>query len=337
VLAALVALLGAACAPTFLAPPRLIAAWPGLGASLARPPEALDLTFNRALAAATTSVHVSRSDDGWQPRTSAEVDPNEGEHLSVHLADRLGPGEYQVQWHAVAERTLAVQDGEYAFTVTGEAGASPHVSVEPGMTDVGQVVEVNGQGFGSDQPVDLKIGDDQLALGSAKTDKRGNFSIDLHIPAQVAAGVQPVVAQDARGDRAAAAVRVHWGGWPPLLAWTTGVAGPRPGNVTLEVMLQNRSDYVLEGVRVEMPVPDGASVVAADQGGHEVQRVLTWDLGWIDRGTAGPLRATFQTAGPLATHATIHFRHRRPHDCSGDECLTAFVSETVSDSAPLAP
>ena len=199
------------------------------------------------------------------------------------------------------------------------------------------MVEVNGQGFGSNQAIDLKIGDDHVNLGSAQADKQGNFSIDLHVPNQVASGVQPVAAVDALGDRATAAVRVVWGGWPPLLAWTTGTAGPQPGDVRLEVMLQNRSDYVLEGVSVEMPVPDGASVVAADQGGHEVQHVLTWDLGWVDRGTAGPLRVTFKTDRPLATHATIHFRHRRPHDCSGDDCLTAFVSQTVSDSAPVAP
>jgi methionine-rich copper-binding protein CopC len=334
---AAVGVLGAACAPTFLAPPRLIAAWPGLGARLARAPTELDLTFNRSLAAGTTSVHLSRSDDGWQPHASAEVDPTANEHLSVQLDDRLGSGEYVVQWHAVAAQTLAVLDGEYTFSVTGEDGSSPRVSVTPPTTDVGQVIEVNGQGWLSNQAVDLEIGDDHLALGTAQADKQGNFSIDLHVPGQVASGVQPVTAFDAQGDRATAAVHVQWGGWPPLLGWTTGVPGPRPGNVTLEVMLQNRSDYVLEGVSVDMPVPDGASVVAADQGGHEVEHVLTWNLGWLDRGTAGPLRATFQTDRPLTTHATIHFRHRRPHDCSGDECLTAFVSETVSDSAPIAP
>jgi len=336
-LAALAALLGAACAPTFLAPPRLIAAWPGFGASLARPPAALDLTFNRTLAPTETSVHLVRFRDGWQPHTSAAIDPAADQHLNVRLDDRLGPGEYVVQWHAVAAGTRAVLDGEYSFMVTDEDGTSPHVSVTPSTTDVGQVVEVNGQGFGSNEPVDLKIGDDHLSLGSAQADKQGNFSIDLHVPNQVAAGVQPVAAQDRQGDQATAAVRVQWGGWPPLLAWTTGVAGPQAGDVRLEVMLQNRSDYVLEGVSVEMPVPEGASVVDADLGGREVRRVVTWDLGWLDRGTAGPLRVTFRTDRPLATHTTIHFRHRRPHDCHGDDCLTAFVSQTVSDSAPVAP
>jgi methionine-rich copper-binding protein CopC len=328
----------AACAPSFAAPPHLIAAWPQHDAAVASGPASLELTFNRTLAADLTNVRVVRVDDGWEPHTSPRVEPDAAEHLNVALDAGLPPGTYQVHWHAVAARGGGMSDDEYSFVVTGEsAGPVPHLSVTPSATNAGDVIEVDGQGFGSNLDTDLRIGDDNVKLGTARTDKHGDFSIDLRAPAGVVAGVQPVQAQDEQGHRASAAVRVRWGGWPPLMAWTTGQPGPSPGEVGFHLVLRNRSDYVLEGLRVDLPVPDGAEFVSADHGGQESGRVVTWSIAWLDRGTVGPLEVIFHTTRPLAVHATFQFRHRRPHDCSGDECQSAFVSQTVSDSTPVAP
>ena len=55
----------------------------------------------------------------------------------------------------------------------------------------------------------------------------------------------------------------------------------------------------------------------------------------MDRGVLGPFRVTYRVAGAVTSRAWIEFRHRRPHGCSGDECLPAFVSETTSESTPV--
>ena len=331
----LVTLMLAGCAPALVPLPQLVAAWPAPSATLGRAPNRLELTFNRTLLAEASSVRLARTTDDWQPSSELAVDRN---RLAVQLGEQLAPGTYAVQWRAVGARGQGTAQGEYAFVVSGERGPSPQLSVSQPETDAGQVIEVRGQGWRAQQDVQLAIGDEAVPLGTAHADQHGNFSVDARVPEQIAFGVQPVIATD--GDQqpqAASAVRVHWGGWPPLAAWTTGTAGPQPGEVTFSISLRNRSDYLLEAVRVELPVPTGTSVVATDGDARLADGVLVWELPSLDRGAAGPLRVILRAPHAVATHATIAFRHRRPHDCSGEECLTAFVSQTVSDSAPVAP
>ena len=134
-----------------------------------------------------------------------------------------------------------------------------------------------------------------------------------------------------------AALQVRWGGWPPLIGYTVGQSGPASGEVTFTVSVRNRSDYVLEHVRVVLVDPRGATFVDADAGARHEAGQLVWDVGVLDRGVAGPMSAACRAAGPTHATARIAFRHRRPHDCGGDECLSPFVSETTSESAPVAP
>lgn len=329
-----IGLLGVACAPTLVARPRLVAAWPAPGEVLGRRPRQLELTFNRALAPTSSSVHLAATAGAQVPAVATAFD---GGRVELQLDQPLAPGEYTVQWHAEGTRASAAADGEYAFFVSGERGPSPQVSVSQAETDAGQVIEVRGQGWAPGQDVQFKIGDDEVPFGGVQADRHGNFSADARVPRETPFGVQPVTAVDGQARRALAAVRVVWGGWPPLAAWTSGTPGPRPGEVTFSISLQNRSDYLLEGVRVDVPDPPGARVIGVDGGGQHVDGHLRWEIGVLDRGTAGPLRAVYATQGPIATHATIDFRHRRPHDCSGNECPSAFVSQTTSDAVPVAP
>jgi methionine-rich copper-binding protein CopC len=335
-LAGLVAGLGSACAPALAVPPHLIAAWPAPGQTVTTTASHLELTFNRPAAGGSSVVQVIGEADGHvlATQTRAEERPNT---LDVVLAEEPPPGWYIVRWHAVNARTRAAEDGEYPFRVQPEGNISPHLDLARDAIGNGEVINIKGQGFAPRAQVRLTVGDDDLPLKTVAADARGGFNEDARIPASVAFGVQPVSGVDAAGNRATAALKVRWGGWPPVLAWTVGQPGPGIGQVTLILTLRNRSDYVLEGLHVAMSVAADASFVAADQGGRFADGVLSWDLGWLDRGVAGPLRATFRADAPISSHATIQFRHRRPHGCEDDDCLTAFVSETTSDSAPVAP
>jgi hypothetical protein len=107
--------------------------------------------------------------------------------------------------------------------------------------------------------------------------------------------------------------------------------------VTFSIGLRNRSDYGLERVRVILSDPSDAAIVATDPAGQHVGHETVWDLGMLDRGIGPSLTATFRASGPVATRTRVEFRHRRPRGCVGDECLTAFISETTSDSNSVAP
>jgi hypothetical protein len=155
------------------------------------------------------------------------------------------------------------------------------------------------------------------------------------VPAGVPFGLQPVSAVDAWGDSATAALQVRWGGWPPLVAFTVGQPGPGAGEITFTLSVRNRSDYLLERVRIVFEDPAGASFVAAQPAPLRGDAFLTWDLPSVDRGVVGPFRATYRVTGAVASHARIEFRHRRPAGCRGEDCLPAFISETTSDSAPV--
>jgi methionine-rich copper-binding protein CopC len=329
--------LAAACAPALAAPPRLVAVWPSAGAKLPVAPHTFELTFNRALRADASSAAVWRDDQDGQPiPTHAEVEPTNPRRLRVQI---LAPstGRYRLHWHAVADRTAAMRDGEQGFSMRDESVEAPRLQVNRTTAESGEKFEVAGHGFGQDDHVRLTIGDDEQALRTVETNDEGAFVAETQVPAGVAFGVQPISAVDARGNSATAAVQVRWGGWPPLLAFTVGQPGPRPGEVTFSLSVRNRSDYVLEQVRVVLGDPDGASFVAAEPAPQRQDQALAWEIPMVDRGVVGPFLATYRVTGATATHARIEFRHRRPRGCTGDDCLPAFVSETTSDSAPVVP
>jgi hypothetical protein len=211
------------------------------------------------------------------------------------------------------------------------------VEVSRLVAETGDRVQVLGNGFGKRCAVRLTIGDDEQALSSAETDAQGSFETEARVPQTVPFGEQPVVATDMCGAAATAALEVRWGGWPPLVAFDVGQPGPGRGEVTFFVSLRNRSDYLLERVRVVVDDPINASFVAADPGPKRQDQSIVWEIPTIDRGVLGPLRVTYRATGSVTSHAWIEFRHRRPHRCSGDDCLPAFVSETASESTAATP
>jgi len=337
-LAGLAAQAATACAPILAAPPHLIAAWPLDEARLPIDSHTLDLTFNRPLTPESTWAEVWRYDDGSQTSTRTVVGRTDPRVLQVRL-QRPSSGQYRLHWHAVAAPTGAAADGEQDFSLQGESPGAPRMGVSQGVADSGDKLEVKGNGFNKQSPVTLTIGDDAQALKTVETDAHGSFRADVRVPPSVAFGVQPVSAVDGGGGVAATALQVRWGGWPPLVAFTVGQPGPDHGQVTFSMSLRNRSDYVLEHVRVvlEDPEPGVTSFVGAEPAAQRQERAIVWDIGVLDRGVAGPFRATYRAAAAVASHARIEFRHRRPRGCTADDCPPAFVSETTSDSTLVTP
>lgn len=332
---ALVLMLCAGCAPVLAVPPHLVAAWPAPDSTLAVVRQALDLTFNRPLSADRSWATVWRDEDGSPLRTETQVDQRAPRHLRVRLLEVL-PGQYRLRWHAASEDSAAAADGEQMFALQGEDISAPRLSISHSAAESGDQFAINGSGFEPSARVTLTIGDDAGPLTTVQTDQAGTFAARANVPPSVPFGLQPIVATDSEGAMAATALQVRWGGWPPLVAFTSGQPGPRSGEATFAVTLRNRSDYVLEKVRIVMQEPDGATYVSAEPVPARANGMLTWELPIVDRGVVGPLRVTFKTTHRTATHARIEFRHRRPRNC-GDNCLPAFISETSSDSTPTAP
>jgi methionine-rich copper-binding protein CopC len=334
--AALAAILGSSCAPSLLAPPRLVAAWPGAGASLAVGKHTFDLTFNRPLAPELSSAAVEREEDGAPMRTEVTLDPSNPTRLKVRLLDP-SVGNYQLHWRAVGERSGEAAEGSRAFVLQDESSMPPRIDVSPATTDVGQPLAVSGSGFTKGSTVQLTIGDDEQVLTRAKTDDRGSFKLEAPVPASVPLGMQPVSAVDRQGRRATAAVQVRWGGWPPAVATNLGQPGPDAGEVTFTLTVRNRSDYLLEHVRLVIQDPDGASLVGADPTPRRSADTLVWEIPVMDRGVIGPFRVTYRAGTALIGHAWLEFRHRHMSGCSRDDCQPAFISESTSDSLPVAP
>jgi methionine-rich copper-binding protein CopC len=332
--ASVVGLFGAACAPVLSAPPHLVASWPPAGVTLPVERTAFDLRFNHALSPEASWAAVWRDDDGMPISADSLVEPTNPRRLSVLMKEPVA-GEYRLHWHAVGARTAAAVDGEQTFSLQDESTTPPRVELSRVAAETGERVEVSGTGFGQRCPVRLTIGDDEQALSSVETDAQGSFAVEARVPQNVPFGEQPVMATDMCGGVATAALQVRWGGWPPLVAFDVGQAGPAPGEVTFWVTLRNRSDYVLEHIRVVVPDPQGATFVSADPVPKRQDQTVTWVIPTMDRGVRGPLRVTYRVGGAVSSHAWIEFRHRRSHDCSGDDCLPAFVSETTSESTPV--
>lgn len=332
---ALVLVLCAGCAPVLAVPPHLVAAWPAANSTLAVVRQALDLTFNRTLSPDRSWATVWRDDDGSPLSTETQIDARAPRHLRVKLMEPL-PGEYRLRWHAASAESEAAADGEQMFALQGEDISAPRLSVSHAVAETGDQLAISGSGFEPSARVTLTIGDDSGPLTSVETDQSGTFATSARVPPSVPFGVQPIVATDSEGAMAATSLQVRWGGWPPLLAFTSGQPGPRSGEATFSLSLRNRSDYVLEKVRILMQEPDGATYVSAEPPPARANGMLTWELPIVDRGVVGPFRVTVKTAMRTATHARIEFRHRRPRNC-GDNCLPAFVSETTSDSTLTAP
>jgi methionine-rich copper-binding protein CopC len=335
-LAALAGLLAAACAPSLAVPPHLIAVWPTPGTRLPIAIQTFELTFNHPLRVDVTSAAISRDEDGAPLGTRVFIDPANTRRMRVRLADPTA-GNYRLRWHAVSADSNLAADGEQFFSLQDEATLAPHLLVSKATADSGQVVQVTGSGFGHDCRVRLTIGDDDQPLATAQTDDNGNFVADATVPDNTPYGVQPVAGIDAWGDAATAALEVRWGGWPPLVAQAVAQPGPEAGEVSFSLNLRNRSDYVLEAVKMVLDTPDDGTLVAAQPPPRQQDGSVAWEIPMIDRGVLGPFRATYRVPHLAAVHASVEFRHRRSRGCVGDDCLPAFLSESRVDTDPVEP
>ena len=335
-LAAVIGLTLAGCAPSLLVPPHLVAAFPAAGARLPVGRQTFELTFNRRLSAEATWTAVWRDEDGASMPIDTSIDPDSGSRVTVRLREAAS-GRYHLHWHAVSARMATAADGEQDFNMQNESSAPPRLELSRAIADTGERLAIVGKGFGQKCLVTLTIGDDQETLTTIETDARGAFEAETRIPAGVPFGLQPLSAEDSRGGKATAALQLKWGGWPPLVSFTRGQSGPRAGEVTFALNLRNRSDYVLERVRVVLADPPGATFVSATPVAEHQDGATVWSLSVMDRGVVGPFRATYRAPSSVVGHTWVEFRHRHALGCSEDDCSPAFISESVSESEPVSP
>ena len=222
-----------------------------------------------------------------------------------------------LNWSRTIGRILPVI-GLLAMASTADAqstgGSGPSVQTSTDTTDVQQPFIVTGTGFAPSQTLALTVADNNEHLdtwGTAETDASGAFTAAVRIPADVPFGMQPITASDPKGDNAQGQVMVKWGGWPPLQLAVKAASGPSAGQVTFTVSGYNLSDFVLQTVRVRLPIPTGATFVSAGRGGSVFNgSEVAWDdSGPLPRGPLLPRTATFQVDGPVATHAWAYFYH----------------------------
>ena len=334
--APLTALIATSCAPAFVVTPHLVAAWPAAGASMSVAPHTFELMFDRPLRSDTTTAAVWHDEDGSPLASDVSIDAAEPRRLRVRLLDAAA-GTYQLHWHAVDVQSGQWSDGWQPFALQNESPTPPRIDTSPAVADAGERLELVGKGFSARSAVQVSIGDDEQPLVSVQTDARGTFNTEARVPASVPFGLQPVSAIDADGHRALGAVQVRWGGWPPVVASDVGQSGPAQGEVTFTLNVRNRSDYLVEHVRVVLQDPDGSTLIGADPSPRREDHTLVWDIPMMDRGSIGPFRATYRAGSAVVSHAWLTYRHRHPRGCRGDECLPAFISDSAAESLPVGP
>lgn len=92
-------------------------AQPPVGNTVKVAPAEVSLWFTESLEGAFSSVKVFEASGREIDKKNGRVDANNDRRMSVSLPAGLGPGEYKVQWRAVAKDTH-VTHGEFTFTVT---------------------------------------------------------------------------------------------------------------------------------------------------------------------------------------------------------------------------
>jgi hypothetical protein len=291
--------------------------------------------FNRALAVDTSWAEVIADDGSRLPSTTA-LDRNDPRRLSVRLAEP-SQGRYDLRWHVMAADSHLASDGDQPFSMEDNSPTPPRLDISPASAESGERLELVGKAFPRDDTLILAIGDDDQPLTTAQTDDSGHFNLEARVPSSVPYGLQRVSVFDGSNRTATTSVQVQWGGWPPLVGSNVGQPGPMPGEVTFTLQVRNRSDYVLEHVRVVLRDPERSAVVSADPGAQREGSTLVWEIPVMDRGPARPLHVTYTADHPMVSHAWFEFRHRRERSCMRGDCLPAFISNSVADSEPVSP
>lgn len=91
-------------------------AQPPVGNAVKAAPAEVSLWFTEGLEGAFSSVKVFAASGKEIDKKNGCVDPKNDRRMSVSLPTGIGPGEYKVQWRAVATDTHVTQ-GEFTFTV----------------------------------------------------------------------------------------------------------------------------------------------------------------------------------------------------------------------------
>ena len=88
---------------------------PPVGGTVASPSEIL-LKFTEGVEPRFSGVTLGAQGGAAQPLGKAAVDPADNSVLIVKIIKKLGPGVYDVNWHAVSVDTHHTQ-GSFSFTV----------------------------------------------------------------------------------------------------------------------------------------------------------------------------------------------------------------------------
>jgi methionine-rich copper-binding protein CopC len=103
-------------ATTALAHAFLDHAIPGVGATVQGAPNEIELSFTQEIAPAFSGASVASVEGGAVPTGKATVNAASRNILHIPLAQKLKPGVYVVNWHAVSVDTHR-STGSYKFTV----------------------------------------------------------------------------------------------------------------------------------------------------------------------------------------------------------------------------
>jgi methionine-rich copper-binding protein CopC len=76
----------------------------------------LRITYSEAVEPGFCRVEVTGPDGKAVEAAQPQTDPADAKVLVIHLAHKLAPGAYKVEWHATAVDTHKT-DGKYGFTV----------------------------------------------------------------------------------------------------------------------------------------------------------------------------------------------------------------------------
>jgi methionine-rich copper-binding protein CopC len=89
---------------------------PGVGATVQSAPSEIELSFTQEITAAFSGASVASAEGGAVPTGKATVNAASPNILHVPLGQKLKPGVYVVNWHAVSLDTHR-STGSYKFTV----------------------------------------------------------------------------------------------------------------------------------------------------------------------------------------------------------------------------
>jgi copper resistance protein C len=96
--------------------PELQAAEPAAGAAMTTSPTQIRITFNENVIPKFSGIEVKDQTGKMIATGNAATDPANKKQLVVPVQEPLPPGEYKVEWHAVADDTHRV-NGSYSFSV----------------------------------------------------------------------------------------------------------------------------------------------------------------------------------------------------------------------------